>query len=273
MQTIINIPLMKAELSGRGEPLVLVPGGLTGWISWVPHAEALADSHRVIRLQLLNVEFGLSGDPLPPGYSVDLEVTALHKTLDHLAIRQADIAGWSYGAQIALSFALHHADRVRSLTLIEPGAYWVLRGAGGPELPHGLIEERNFLRTLSTDQVSEEQLVAFMRIAGFVAEDVDPRSLPQWPVWFQHRQSLQIGSLEFEHQDDLELARQFKKPVLLVKGAGSSPYLHQIIDVLAEQMPQARVVTYPGGHAAHIVSMRSFLADFSAILSESKLQD
>ena len=67
---------------GTGEPLVLVPGGLTGWRSWVPHAEALAPSRRVIRVQLRNVELGLEGAPLPPGYTLDHEVRALARTLD-----------------------------------------------------------------------------------------------------------------------------------------------------------------------------------------------
>lgn len=114
---------MKYDTSGNGEPLVLVPGGLTSWLSWWPHAEALSASRRVTRLQLLNVELSLSEDSLPPTYSVEYEVAALGRTLDKLGIEQADFASWSYGAFIALSYALRHPDRVRSLTLIEPPAY------------------------------------------------------------------------------------------------------------------------------------------------------
>jgi pimeloyl-ACP methyl ester carboxylesterase len=50
-----------------------------------------------------------------------------HKVGGYLDISQADIAAWSYGALIALNYALHHPWHVRSLTLIEPSAYWVLR--------------------------------------------------------------------------------------------------------------------------------------------------
>lgn len=261
-----EIPLMKREVSGSGEPLVLVPGGLTGWLSWIPHAESLAGSRRVIRLQLHNVELGLLGAPLPRAYSVDYEVTALGKTLDDLAIEQADLAGWSYGTVIALSYALHHPNRVQSLTLIEPSAYWVLRSRG--PLPQPLLDEQKFMQTLASDEVSEEQLMALLHVFKFVPEDVDPRRLPQWPVWFQHRQSLRIGDIEYRHEDSIELARRFEKPALLVKGEGSNPYVHDITAALAEELPNARVASFPGGHAPHIESMQPFLEKFTRFLSE-----
>ena len=73
-----EVPLMERDVSGSGEPLVLVSGGSTGWIGWIPHAETLAASRRVIRLQLHNVAFGLSGARLPANYSVDFEVAGHH---------------------------------------------------------------------------------------------------------------------------------------------------------------------------------------------------
>ena len=33
---------MQAEVTGNGEPLVLVPGGLTGWLGWEAHAQRLS---------------------------------------------------------------------------------------------------------------------------------------------------------------------------------------------------------------------------------------
>jgi pimeloyl-ACP methyl ester carboxylesterase len=266
MSIQMEVPMMKHDVSGRGEPLVLVPGGLTGWLSWIPHAETLAASRRVIRLQLLNVELGLSGTPLPPTYSVDYEVDALGKTLDELAIMQADVAGWSYGAEISLSYALHYPHRVQSLTLIEPPAFWVLRSRG--PLSKRLRDEQNYMQTLTMRDVSEKHLIWFTHFAGFVPEDVDPRTLPQWPVWLRHRQSLRMNGLEFRHEDSLELVRAFEKPVLLVKGQGSNPDFHNIIDILAEEFPNARVVTFPGAHAPHIVSMQPFLEHFARFVTE-----
>lgn len=266
MSVQIEVPTMKYDISGSGKPLVLVPGGLTGWLSWRSHAEILAASRRVVRTQLHNVELGLSGDPLPPGYSVDYEVAALGKTLDELATEQADFAGWSYGGLIALSYALHHPQRVKTLTLIEPPAFWVLRSKG--PLSESLLEEEKTMQTLARDGVNEEQLIWFTHFAGFVPEAVDPRTLSQWPTWFTHRNSLHIGDIPFSHEDRLDLVRAFEKPVLLVKGEGSTAPMHEIIDILAAEFPQAKVGTFPGGHAPHIVSIQPFLEVFTRFVNK-----
>ena len=172
-------PMMQSETTGRGEPLVLAPGGLTGWLSWMPHAEALSGTRRVIRLQLLNVELGRSGEPLPPEYSTEHEVTAMANALDELALERADFAGWSYGGAVALSYAIRNPQRVRTLTLIEPPAFWVLRSRG--PLAAEWLEEQRQTQALAVDDVSEDNLVWFAHFAGFVPVDVDPRTLPPWP--------------------------------------------------------------------------------------------
>jgi pimeloyl-ACP methyl ester carboxylesterase len=137
----------------------------------------------------------------------------------------------------------------------------------GP-LSRQLLDEQKYLQTLATDEVSEAQLIEIMHVFNLLPEDVDPRTLPQWPTWSKHRQSLRIGDVEFRYADSLELVRAFEKPVLLVKGEGSNPSMHAVTDVLAEELPNARVVTFPGGHAPHIVSMQPFLECFTRFLSE-----
>jgi hypothetical protein len=49
--------VLQYDVKGEGEPLVLVPGGLTGWLSWIPHAERLAATRKTIRVQ---PEFAMS---------------------------------------------------------------------------------------------------------------------------------------------------------------------------------------------------------------------
>lgn len=58
------------------------------------------------------------------------------------------------------------------------------------------------------------------------------------------------------------------RPALLVKGEGAAFFYHDPIGVLAEELPDAKVITLPGGHAPHIISMESFLERFARFLSE-----
>lgn len=266
MTTPQYIPSLKYDISGSGTrtPLVLMPGGLTGWLSWIPHAKILANDHKVFRMQLLAVDLGLSGDPLPDNYSVDYEIAALQKTLDELNIQQADFAGWSYGGLITLGFALDHPDRVRSLTLIEPPAFWVVRSQG--EVTEELLAEEKFGQSLDVDTISEEQLVGFTHYAGLIPADIDPRSLPQWESWYKHRQSLRISNSPYHYENSIERVRQFNKPVLLIKGENSNPMYHQIIDILDAELPDSMIATYPSGHAPHILSMQPFMKKFTTFL-------
>ena len=44
-----NVPIeMKSEIAGAGDPLVLVPGGLTGCLSRESHAKELSENYRVV---------------------------------------------------------------------------------------------------------------------------------------------------------------------------------------------------------------------------------
>jgi pimeloyl-ACP methyl ester carboxylesterase len=255
---------MQVEVKGEGDPIVLVPGRLTGWMSWRPHAEKLAAGHKVVLVQLLAVEMGLNDEPLPPDYSVQTEVSALEAALDGIELEKADFAAWSFGAMTTLSFAIHNPGRVRSLTLIEPPAIWVLRSRG--PLSDEMLAQQKQLQSLGPGDVSEEQLAWFTHFAGFVPPEVDSSKLPTWPAWVEHRQSLRNGDAAYRHEDDIELVREFDRPVLLFKGEGSSAFLNQVIDILGEEFPEATVVSLPGGHALHIISMDSFMETLEGFL-------
>lgn len=259
---------MNSEITGKGDPLVLVPGGLTGWLGWEPFVPLLDKNHKVVRLQLLNVDFGLHNRPLPQNYSLSFESQALANTVEQLGIRQADFVAWSYGAAITLNFALTHPEWIRSLTLIEPPAIWVLREKG--LLTQELDEDQKQMQTLTTDSITEDQLVWFTHFAGFVPTKVDPKTLAQWPVWLQHRQSLRNNIVVFTHTDSLKRIRGFHKPVLLVTGEGTSLFLAEIIKALSEEFPDVRIAKFPGGHAPHMVAQNDFLLRLRDFLTLGK---
>jgi len=250
---------MQARASGRGAPLVLVPGGLTGWASWEPFVEQLSGSHRVLSVQLLAVQYGLEDRPLPAEYSVKTESGALLAALTEADVQKpADIVAWSYGALISLDYALDHIERIRTLTLIEPPALWVLHASG--YMDEELRAHEALVRSFHGD-VSEDQLAEFLCTVGICPPGKTARDLPQWANWVKYKQSLRQGPAVPEHKDDPRRLRTLQRPVLLVKGTGSAGFLHRIIDLLAAELPDARVVEMPGGHTPHIVSRDRFFRE------------
>lgn len=255
--------LYRAE--GDGEPIILVPGGLTGCISWEPHARRLAATRKAVRVQLLNVEYGLKDRPLPPDYTLRTEAGALKATMDEVVPGgPADIVAWSFGAAAALIYAMDEPDRVRTLTLIEPPAFWVL----GPEYHDPRLDDLRRSSEEIRGEVSGDQLVELIRLLGFSPPDVDPMSLPQWPLWMKHRRSLRGNLAPFITRDDPARLADLPAPVLLVKGTGSAPFFHAVIDELARRLPSCEVVEYPAGHAPHIVSMDRFMEKMSSFQAQ-----
>ena len=258
---------MQCEVTGQGRPLVLVPGGLTGWASWEPFVKAFSDKRTVIRVQLLGVQFGLENNPLPDDYSVKMESTALTATLDSLGYNMpVDVVAWSFGAFTSLDYALDHPNRIRTLTLIEPPAMWVLRGAG--KWNDEAQKAADFFQTQKGD-ITEEMLEEFLQHAGFVQPGQSARDLPQWNYWIPFRRSLRINPSVVSFRDDVKRLKNFQPSVLLVKGTGSTPWLHLIIDELSDNIPHSRVVEFAGGHAPHIVSKDKFLIELEKFQNDT----
>ena len=66
--------VLKYDTAGTGEPpLVLLPGGLTGWQSWLPLVPALSADRVVVRVQPICNAEGLAGRRGDPTYNADVE--------------------------------------------------------------------------------------------------------------------------------------------------------------------------------------------------------
>lgn len=260
---------MKSKVSGEGRPLILVGGGLTGWSSWEPFVDIFTANHRkVILVQLLNVQYGLEIRNLPPDYSVKTESGALAATLNSLGLSEPlDIVAWSYGSLITLDYAMDHPESIRTLTLIEPPAFWALYDIG--EIDQETQQTLDFLETMHGN-ISEDMLADFIREAGLVKEGQRPQDLPFWSNWVKHRQSLRNNNAILSHRDALERLKAVKAPVLFITGTGSPGYYPHIEKVLSSYLPDARILELDGAHAAHIVSRDRFLDELEKFQKMSK---
>ena len=261
--------VLQHDSQGQGEPVVLVPGGLTGWLSWIHHQERLAGMYRAIRIQPIHNELGSAGLPGDPGYTAETEREALRLTLDALGLESSHVVGWSGGGKAALEFAIEYPDRVRSLTLVEPAAYWILE-----QLGDGLVDVarvNSLVHGLFGRPVTEDNLAEFLELAGFVESARDAPSHPNWDRWLSHRMALSWQGEALDHPErTVDELSGITCPVLLTKGTKTADWLKRVVDVLGERLPMASVVEFDGDHAHHIESIDAFLRALGAHLTRTE---
>ncbi|HXV96276.1 MAG TPA: alpha/beta hydrolase [Gaiellaceae bacterium] len=128
---------------------MLVHAGVGDRRLWDGQLEALADTHKVVRLDLR----GFGDSPLPGGpFSYVDDLRAL---LDHLALDRVALVANSFGGRIALDFALAHPERVNALVLAAPA---VTGWEGSAELDAFDEEEDALLDAGRVDEAVELNL-------------------------------------------------------------------------------------------------------------------
>src|SRR5512136_552932 len=103
------------EVTGKGDAVVLIHGGMLDHRAWKPQVEALARRYRVVTYDVAG--HGQSPAPDRPWRYYE----HLRTLLGHLGIEHATLVGHSLGARIAIDLAIAHPEMVDGLVLIGPG--------------------------------------------------------------------------------------------------------------------------------------------------------
>jgi pimeloyl-ACP methyl ester carboxylesterase len=141
---------IRYEIEGTGDPVLLIHGfASTARVNWIDTGwvDALVRAgFRAIAFD--NRGHGLSGKLYEPeAYEAPIMAEDARRLLDHLAIRQAHILGYSMGARIAALLAIAHPERVRSLVLAGLAGNLISGIAGGDEVVRALeATSRNDVR-------------------------------------------------------------------------------------------------------------------------------
>jgi pimeloyl-ACP methyl ester carboxylesterase len=238
-------PLQRTE-TGAGFPVVLLGGGLLGADGWGGVPERLAKRHRVINAQSLVVQYGLENRDLPPDYTLTSEVEALKVALDASRVDSADFIGMSQGGVIAMVFALTYPQRVRTLAVVEPPAFWVLPNHG--RNTPGAREMQEFITSLKNATITEAHVERFRCLLGDCTGGRSPRSAPAWNIWVTHRNALRGLHTSSNYDDDPQRLRNLSMPVLVVTGAETVAFHREMNQILLRLLPRATPLEMTGGH-------------------------
>jgi pimeloyl-ACP methyl ester carboxylesterase len=97
---------------GKGDPVLLIHGGLGHADIWSSQVAELSKTHKVIVADSRG--HGRSTRDAQP-YGYDLMASDYLALLDHLKIEKTALVGWSDGGIIGIDIALHHPERLTRL--------------------------------------------------------------------------------------------------------------------------------------------------------------
>ena len=238
----------------------LVVHGFTGCVETVQGVcEALAVDRPVVALDL--VGHGETEAPHDPDrYTMDACIHHLRATLDACEVGvPAHVLGYSMGGRIALSFAVAHPERVRSLVLVgtSPGLAEPADRAARVTADHALAEqiEREGLARF-VDHWMALPLFASQASLGpdFLAAAREQR-MRCHPGGLAHSlRGMGTGAMPPLHDRLPDLAR----PVCLVAGSRDAKFV-ALAEAMRYRLPDARCALVEGvGHAAHLEDAAAF---------------
>jgi pimeloyl-ACP methyl ester carboxylesterase len=258
---------LQARLLGDGAPVVLLGGGLLGADGWGEVPQVLARTRRVLNLQSLAVQYGLENRSLPGGYSIQTEVDALGHTLEAMRASDVDVIGMSHGGVVAIVFALQNPQRMRTLTLIEPPAFWVLPNHGRDM--EGAREMQALLSSLRRRAIEEEHVEQFRCLLGDCIGGRSPRLLSQWPQWVKYRNSLRGLYTVGDYDDDPARLQRLRVPVLIVTGAQTVEFHRTINETLLHALPRAESLRLGAGHNSPTAAPEHFVEEWQKFQKQS----
>jgi pimeloyl-ACP methyl ester carboxylesterase len=217
------------EVSGEGDPVVLLHGGFAGASSWFGQAPALAEAGYRVYIPERRGHGHTPDVAGPLTYSVMADDTIAY--LDQVIGGPAHLIGWSDGAVVALLVAQRRPDLAARLVLI--GQYFNSSGRAAGGLLEAILGS------------SEE-------IMGFLRQEYD-RVSPDGPAHFPVFYEKMINMIRTEPELDLVTLAAVDVPALVLQGDRDDVTVQHSAAV-AEVLPRCRLAVLPGTHLLPVES-------------------
>ena len=284
-----RVPVGKASLYareiGRGQAIIVLHGGPDfdhGYL--LPDLDRLADAFRLIYYDQRGR--GRSADQvLPEEVTFTSDIDDLDKVRQHFHLQSAALLGHSWGAVLALEYALRHPERVSHMILMNPAPasasdYAVLRKAYVQKLGADLARQKDIMASAAYKEGDPEAVAARYRLhfkpalkrpenyeklmatmkAGFISQGkegiVKARAVED---------RLMRDTWETDGYDLLPMLQVLSIPTLVI--AGDHDFIPgEIAAHIARAIPNAQLVTLRNcGHFAYLEcagDVRNALNDF-----------
>ena len=225
--TTINGISVNYEVSGHGEPLLLITGFASDLNTWAFQLRAFNKHFQVIRFD--NRGIGESDKPEGPYSTREMAEDAIG-LLDHLGIERAHVVGHSMGGAIAQEVAISHPERVSKLVLCASFA------------------RRDDLKgSNENSKGSDSKAIGLLRdITGLAFN----RPIFRWPVLILSKLiplNVSIAGLEGQmaashSHDTMSRLNLIQAPTLVIVGTRDRLIRPTSSEIIGERIPNAKLV-------------------------------
>ena len=241
------------EEQGSGHPLLLIMGLAADSIGWMFQVPDFAKHYRTISFD----NRGVGRSSKPPGpYSIHQMADDAVGLLDHLGVARAHVVGISMGGMIAQELTLRHPERVSALVL----------GCTYPEPDANVEAQRSFMVGQMGGEVSSsgelkidlsamnpmmfmQQMLPAVFNQSFIEKEL-PKLLQIFSGALQYGFSMEaiLGQVAavMGHRATDRLHR-IAVPTLVITGDADRLIAPENSDILAREIPGAKLVKVPGG--------------------------
>jgi pimeloyl-ACP methyl ester carboxylesterase len=232
--------------AGKGPAVLLCHCSSASHKEWLPLIETLKSDWRVLAPDFIG--YGQS-EPWPAAepFTIDADVQVL-LALARRIKGELHFVGHSYGAALALEAARGLGQRVKSLILVEPVSFHLLRQEGRPEWAEIEAMGRKVLGAVAKGD-DREAAKAFMsywlgRLRWWLAPDKFKAAIANTIP----KVALEFG-IAIDAQAKLQDYAVISAPTLLIAGSKTRAPARAIVDLLAATLPNASVEILKGaGH-------------------------
>lgn len=223
---------MTWHVFGRGEPLVLLHGGMGSWMHWLRNIPVLAQSHTLLVPDIPGHMASAAPDPYTPQAAGEILVAGIDRLLG--ADASFSVVGFSFGAAIGGQVARLGGSRVRWYVMVSPGGLGLPRGK-----VEGVTRWRHLERAEERRAVHRQNLVVSMF--------ADPARVDDLAV-FIHARSAEVAkpisapiSFGASLQECLPHVRGRLAGIWGAQDPASAPFLQERRDYLHALQPEAPI--------------------------------
>jgi non-heme chloroperoxidase len=250
-QSLKYITINDTELAyteqGKGEPVILVHGGLGDYRTWAAQMTPLSKSFRVIaysrRYHFPNKWVGDASD-----YSLKLHAKDLIGFIHTLARGPVHLIGHSYGGAVAAIAAAEHPELIRSLVLIEPRLLQLLPKTPDTDTYHAerreLTQKVIGLLGAGDEKQAVKGFLTFTR--GAVGEERISAAVLKVMEDNAHTLRPMLAAVEPPNTFVCKDAQRIRAPVLLVSGELSPKIYAPLMSQLQKCLQKSGQVTISG---------------------------